>query len=79
MVPPEKDREYQQIGFRQKCQTHVATAMHAEGILGKDMKEQYLWMLCMGEENYLKEEMGNTGNLKMTPEILKKGGMFKPL
>lgn len=53
--------------------------MHAEGILGKDMKEQYLWMLCMGEENYLKEEMGNTGNLKMTPEILKKGGMFKPL
>lgn len=44
------------------------------------MKGQYLWMTCMvGEEKYLKGEMGNTGNLKMRPEILKKGETFKPL
>lgn len=53
--------------------------MHAEGILGEDMKEQYLWILCMVGERYLKGEMGNTGNLEMRPEILKKDEMFKPL
>lgn len=74
------ERGHQQIGFRQKWHTDVYAATHAEGILGEDMKGQYLWMICMvGEEKYLKGEMGNTGNLKMRPEILKKGETFKPL
>lgn len=63
MVPPEKDRGHQQIGFRQKWHTHVYSARHAEGILGEHMKGQYPWMLCTVGEKYLKGEMGNTGNL----------------